>query len=66
MSGDILNYGVNVENKEDSGFTESFKKTIIIDDNTKMRLIKMKRTPNLNIDEKQLNNPISENIDKKD
>ena len=38
---------------------------IVIDDSTKNKLIKMKITPMLNIDEQQLNHPICENIDEK-
>ena len=67
MSGDILNFEKNVEDEDGYEFTESvFKNThIIIDDNTKMQLMKMQRTPKSNIDEKQLNNPINKNVDEK-
>ena len=66
MSGNILNADGNAEDKDEYGFTGSFSKksSIIIDDNTKMKLMKMQRTPKSNIDEQLLNNPISENIDK--
>ena len=63
-SGDILNSDENVEDKDEYGFTGSFFKNapIIIDENTKMQLMKMQGTPKSNIDEQILNNPINENI----
>ena len=67
MSGDILYDGVNVGEQEDDGFTGSFFKTnpIIIDDTTKNKLTKIRKTPLLNIDKQQLNTMICENMDKK-
>ena len=64
MSGDILNSGANVEDQEDYGFIASFFKIspIVIDDITKNKLMKMKRTPMLNDYEQQLKHPICENI----
>ena len=46
------------------GYRVVKKKLINIDANTK-KLIKMQRTPKLNMDEQKPNNPISENIDEK-
>ena len=47
VSGDILNAGGNVEDEDDYGFIGSFfkKAPIIVDDNTKLQLMKMNRTP---------------------
>ena len=46
------------------GLQGSFQRSpIIIDDNTKMELMKMQRTPKSNIDEQIFTNPISVNID---
>ena len=67
VSGDILNAGGNVADKENYGFTCFFQKSlIIIDDKTKMPLMNMNRNPKPNIDEQQFKNLTSENIDKKD
>ena len=68
VSGDILNAGGNVEYHEDYGFTGSFFKVspIVINDSTKKKLMKMKRTPMSNIYKQQLNHPICDNIDKKE
>ena len=48
---DILNTGSNVEKQEDCGITGLFfkKSPIIIDDSTKNKFMKMKRTLMLNI-----------------
>ena len=63
MSGGMLNADEDVLYKYEYQFTGSFfkKAPIIIDDNTKMKLLKMQKTPETNIDEKMLNNPINEN-----
>ena len=47
VSGDILNANENVEEKYGYGFTGSFFKKyhIIINDNTKMQLMRMQITP---------------------
>ena len=54
VSGNILNAGGNVEYQEYYGFTASFFKNspFVIDNITKNELMKMKRTPMLNNDEK--------------
>ena len=51
VSGDVLNAGGNVEDEDDYGFIGSFfkKAPIIVDDNTKLQLMKMNRNPKLNI-----------------
>ena len=62
VSGNILNSGGNVVDREYYGFTGSFFKVspIVIDDITKNKLMKMKITPMMNNDEQQLNHPICE------
>ena len=52
VSGDILNAGGNVEDQKYYGFTGSFFKItpIVIDDISKKKLKKIKRTPILNND----------------
>ena len=53
-----------LKTKMNMGLQGHFSKQspIIIDDNTKIQLMKMQRTPKSNIDEKLLNNTIGENI----
>ena len=43
MFGDILNYGDNIEDQEDCGFTRSFFKIspIVLDEYTKNKLMNM-------------------------
>ena len=55
--------GGNFEEQEDLVFLGLFfnKCPIIIDDSTKNKLMKIKRTLMLNIDEQQLKNPKCEN-----
>ena len=53
VSGDILNAVENVDYQEYYGFPGSFFKSppIVIDESTLKKLMKMNRTPPLNIDE---------------
>ena len=67
VSDGIFNDGGNIEDREDYGFIYTLfrKYPVIIDENTKIKVMKMKRTPKLNKDKQQLNNITSENIDEK-